>query len=1756
MSNSNEITNNLLQSMSIIASQAVNNTNFDKTVQATIVSCIDATIGEYKVKYQDGTWSAFSQNVNTTYLNGTSVYVLIPGGDTRNVKTIIGTTKQLGINYINVINEENKYQKLGTNVITDSNQHGLCSYRSEVITLYDVNQSSSANVIDIDTVAAQTNIKECTHFIVSALVRTNLPVQQRYNGNYGIRYQIDVLDKANAEQGTITRTYILDANNMQGNIYLLTSSIEQTKVFEIEEGTFERIRKIELFVENFPNSAIDKEDDIFISELSFVGAVALSDSELNGVALEIITKNGNIFDDSDTANTTKTIEAQVRVAGRVINNESQKLNFYWYVQNTGINSGSPWYSKYGGQGWKCLNTYKTVAQNTYDFNPGTYTFTIKKSDVTCQKMLYKCVVIYDENTFQKQFYMNNLDASYDVDVFSDSGNQFIANQGSPTLTCVLSGPSINAKYNWSTISSDGSYTRLTDNTTEYNNYITQRTEYNRLVNGFKNGTILRNAYYSGTVTNQTKANQLASTLEELNKKQFVVNNKIYHVNIGEIINFKTFSCTVSDTNDNPIGTDSIKIVNKGGSTDPYVLVLNNGAQVFNYSQDGVSPCESSNENPYIIPELTFTVYNSKGREIPLSAIRAADVEWIIPTQDTMITNPVIGKKSLSYGIQKRYSISKTNNNIELKVTYDNYTMMAKTNFTFTKEGELGTNGTGLVVKIGVFNDQTQVKDAYPWAATSNGISFTFDGSNNSNFTELRAQLWKNGDKIFEDKVNKNSSQGKAVTLTWQMLKNKYTSSITDGSSFNISNGVLSASSGVNLKTLYEQIDAGTGTSATAFANTPANIVKVTLRYDGLVYYATLPIITVYRTDSNFRATLTQNTGFRYVVYGDNGRIPAYDNHLPFTISLSTLVNKVREDISISTVTNYNPIYTFGYLGTIYENGKRISKHYLMNASETGTKNQKYVKPLDSYDGLSVTNALYSIVKIGSKVVFVHMPIHFLLNKYPNSAINEWDGNSVTIDADNTHTILAPQMGAGHKNTDNTFTGIVMGDVKSSGSATKETGLFGYAAGARSIFLDASTGKAEFGVNGKGQILIEPSASKAIIKSGNYNTTNKTGMQIDLSTPEIRFGSGRFIVDSSGNLTATGGGNIAGWTIGDDKLYKGKVGMSSNSAADTNIAFWAGNTTATSAPFRVNYKGEIVASAGTIAGWSINNGLTGSLMSPNKNIGLYANAETGTTTQKAGKSFIWAGATQANHTSAPFRVDGNGKLYATGAQISGSGTFSGQITAKTGYIGNGTSGFTIGNTAIYNGKSSRDDANAGIYLGTNGISLGKSNTFTVTNAGKLTAKDATITGTITATSGKIADWTIDGSILYGKDKKIGLYSQASTSSHSAFWAGSSSHASAPFRVDGTGKLYATGVQISGKITATAGSFTGTITAETGSIANWKIASNKIWSGGTQSNPSMSFGTTGIKLGSNFSVSAAGSLTAKSGTIAGWTIVDDGSKSGLYKGNVGLYTSGTRDKNGYLRVGNFYALSNGTIQGGQVPVGQFNASNEYSAWSITDKGVATFNNATINNGYLAADSIQTVINGSNRGVMSSFFADSATVNNLSANVANINTLVATKASITDLNAAKARISTLETDSLKTADLKAAIGKIKLLSTNGITDSSSISSSGTVFGSSIKAGSGGFKTDSATGVSGHVGGLWFSQGICYTIPSSLSVEYADYARNWNNNWTNSIKMGSAGWADSAGVLYSTTYGNQSYDNIHSEIQTAMTTLRDWATRTFQTK
>ena len=91
------------------------------------------------------------------------------------------------------------------------------------------------------------------------------------------------------------------------------------------------------------------------------------------------------------------------------------------------------------------------------------------------------------------------------------------------------------------------------------------------------------------------------------------------------------------------------------------------------------------------------------------------------------------------------------------------------------------------------------------------------------------------------------------------------------------------------------------------------------------------------------------------------------------------------------------------------------------------------------------------------------------------------------------------------------------------------------------------------------------------------------------------------------------------------------------------------------------------------------------------------------------------------------------LYSGGTRVfrcTSSGVeINGRITAKSGYIGNESSGFTIGATNIRNGMTSLSDtSHNGIYIGTDGIALGKG-AFKVTSSGSISAKNMTLTGNL-------------------------------------------------------------------------------------------------------------------------------------------------------------------------------------------------------------------------------------------------------------------------------------------------------------------------------------------------------------------------------------------------------------------------------------------
>lgn len=120
----------------------------------------------------------------------------------------------------------------------------------------------------------------------------------------------------------------------------------------------------------------------------------------------------------------------------------------------------------------------------------------------------------------------------------------------------------------------------------------------------------------------------------------------------------------------------------------------------------------------------------------------------------------------------------------------------------------------------------------------------------------------------------------------------------------------------------------------------------------------------------------------------------------------------------------------------------------------------------------------------------------------------------------------------------------------------------------------------------------------------------------------------------------------------------------------------------------------------------------------------------------------------------FYADTDGNLTLKGTVYATDGEFTGKITATSGYIGNNTLGWTIGDSAIYNGKATFGIPGAGIYLGTDsiqhingGLALGDGTNYILAHEnGLLEANNVNLTGKITATSGNIGGCTISNGVL--------------------------------------------------------------------------------------------------------------------------------------------------------------------------------------------------------------------------------------------------------------------------------------------------------------------------------------------------------------------------------------------------------------------------
>ncbi len=127
-------------------------------------------------------------------------------------------------------------------------------------------------------------------------------------------------------------------------------------------------------------------------------------------------------------------------------------------------------------------------------------------------------------------------------------------------------------------------------------------------------------------------------------------------------------------------------------------------------------------------------------------------------------------------------------------------------------------------------------------------------------------------------------------------------------------------------------------------------------------------------------------------------------------------------------------------------------------------------------------------------------------------------------------------------------------------------------------------------------------------------------------------------------------------------------------------------------------------------------------------------------------------------SGNFYLAGSGSSAALGWNAAaGTLIISGAISASSGYIGNGSAGFAINSTFLGNGKSALADANPGVYVGTDGISLGASSVFKVSSEGVLNA-----------TAGNIGGFGISSTAISSSNDDLILTSTGQISASSAIF----------------------------------------------------------------------------------------------------------------------------------------------------------------------------------------------------------------------------------------------------------------------------------------------------------------------------------------------------------------------------------------------------
>ena len=705
----------------------------------------------------------------------------------------------------------------------------------------------------------------------------------------------------------------------------------------------------------------------------------------------------------------------------------------------------------------------------------------------------------------------------------------------------------------------------------------------------------------------------------------LVQEKVNEIIVNNFLNYSsvTFYCGVYNEAETSYIAALAHTITASDSEDD-ITISYVGEDTFRYDANGDISIEDSE------PERTLQVTLAWRDGVATSYT----VDWIgpdgqelsssmyNPTESMMEQVWIDNSNILHYHIKQKYKVNYTNNTFTVRITTidgNSYSFLKE--ILFLKDGDQGTNGTTYVVAVRPCNTNgTKLAGFNPLVY--------YNGAWSGNLP-LRCYVYKDGELI-------NGNSHYTLQYTW--------------TPHNVN--LTPEAAGMEDRQIASGLD--------TIINTPI-----------------APYVTV-------EVTINDQI---------NGRETSIYAYYPLDVAVNYSANEI-ETIDISSIPSYikytsggtNPQFYSNNIEFVY-NGTSYSQYITsLNTDILQLENNEgliYLQPASSFIFENTQIPMLRCAATDNATSYVLHPIVVYLDTYGNENINGWDGQQLVIDEENGEYIFAPQIGAGTKDSQNRFTGVVMGQ-NSSPNVDRDNiiGLYGYNSGQNTFGLQAN-GKAYFGI-GNGRIVIDGSTGEATI-SGGGGGNSVSGMTITLNnasgstnTQAIRIGNGNFYVTYGGQLNATGAvingtitaaanSRIGGWIIGEHDFHSESGGQAYvalnsqylNTATEEDNAYYA----------------------------------------------------------------MWAGRTSGYSASQyTFAVTKTGVLYARDATIKG------DITADTLTCNDGTIGGWI-----IDSNGFRNSSNT-VYLRNNG-SMQVGSNFSVSSNGTLTVNNATIDGTITADGGR-------------------------------------------------------------------------------------------------------------------------------------------------------------------------------------------------------------------------------------------------------------------------------------------------------------------------------------------------------------------------------------------------------------------------------------